>query len=348
MSRRRGDDADVHGLLNVCKARGFTSHEVVAVVRRTLGTRRVGHAGTLDPLAEGVLPVCVGRYTRLVDLIADTEKGYYAEIELGVSTTTDDAEGEVVECRDVPPLTSEMLEPVLAQFRGPIHQVPPAFSAIKVNGKRAYDLARRGASPGLVARPVTIHQLDLVRCEPAHLTVLVVCSKGTYIRSLARDLGAALGCGAHLTRLIRLWVGSFKLADAVSLDEIGVAARSGRLETVLRTADTALASLPALLVPDRRAIDLGYGRPWPAGVGAAPGRPTRVYDTSGRLLGLAEYDRRRQVWQPRLSLIQAQTAAAGSVTRGAATETPAPRAPGPEFSGTSENPNCPVGDEHDG
>src|SRR5262250_1642522 len=137
MARRRRDDADVHGLLNVCKARGFTSHDVVAVLRRTLGTRRIGHAGTLDPLAEGVLPVCVGRYTRLVDLLSDTEKGYYAELELGVQTTTDDAEGEIVARRPVPPLTAQALAPFLEPFRGEIMQVPPAFSAIKVAGRRA-------------------------------------------------------------------------------------------------------------------------------------------------------------------------------------------------------------------
>jgi tRNA pseudouridine55 synthase len=304
MSRRRRDDADVHGLLNVCKDRGFTSHDVVAVVRRTLGTRRVGHAGTLDPLAEGVLPVCVGRYTRLVDLISDTEKGYYAELELGAHTTTDDAEGEVVERRPVPALSAEAIEPILARFRGPIEQVPPAFSAIKVAGRRAYDLARRGAALELVARPVTIHRLDLVSWAPPCLTLLVVCSKGTYIRSLARDLGQMLGCGAHLTRLIRLWVGSFGLEAAVSLDEIGAAARSGHLDTVLRPADDALAALPALVVPEQRAIDISHGRVWPAAASRAPGDPTRVYDTSGRLLGLAEYDLRRLSWQPRLALIQ--------------------------------------------
>src|SRR4051794_17233373 len=200
MGRRRRDEADIHGLLNVCKARGFTSHDVVAIVRRTLGTRRVGHAGTLDPLAEGVLPICVGRYPRLVDLLGDTDKGYYAEIELGVRTTTDDAEGEIVERRDVPTITAEGLEPFLASLRGNIEQVPPAFSAIKVNGRRAYDLARRGAALELAARPVTIYRLNLVSWSSPRLSLLVVCSKGTYIRSLARDLGEMLGCGAHLTR----------------------------------------------------------------------------------------------------------------------------------------------------
>jgi tRNA pseudouridine55 synthase len=319
MGRRRRDDSDIHGLLNVCKARGYTSHDVVAIVRRTLGTRRVGHAGTLDPLAEGVLPICVGRYTRLVDLLADTDKGYYAEVELGTRTTTDDAEGDVVERRVVPELSDGTLEANLTTFRGQISQVPPAFSAIKVAGQRAYDLARRGATPELAARPVTIHRLDLFSWSPPRLTLLVVCSKGTYIRSLARDLGEALGCGAHLTRLIRLWVGSFGLEEAVSLEEIGAAASAGRLDSVLLPADDALAALPAVLVPERRAIDLGHGRNWPATVRRAPGIPTRVYDTNGRLLGLAEHDLRRHAWQPRLALIQ-ETASAASPSMATTTE----------------------------
>jgi len=308
MSRRRRDDADIHGMLNVCKARGYTSHDVVAVVRRALGTRRVGHAGTLDPLAEGVLPICVGRYTRLVDLLGDTDKGYYAEVLLGARTTTDDAEGEIVEERPVPPLTAETLAPVLDAFRGPIIQVPPAFSAIKVAGQRAYDMARRGDALELAGRPVTIHRLEVVAWESPRLTLLVVCSKGTYIRSIARDLGAALGCGAHLVRLVRLWVGSFGLETAVSLEEIQAAAADGRINDVLLPADTALAALPALLVPDQRAVDIGHGRPWPADAslattGRATGNPVRVYDTRGRLLAMAEHDPERNVWQPRLALV---------------------------------------------
>jgi tRNA pseudouridine55 synthase len=302
MARRRRDDADVHGLVNVCKPRGFTSHDVVAVVRRALGTRRVGHAGTLDPLAEGVLPICVGRYTRLVDLISDTEKGYYAEIELGARTTTDDAEGEVLEHRNVPVLTRETLELTLAAFRGAIVQVPPAFSAIKIEGRRAYDLARRGAAPVLTARPVTIHRLDVLTFAPPRLSLLVACSKGTYIRSLARDIGEALGCGAYLTRLVRLWVGSFRLERAVSLDEIRTAVDAGRVDGVVGGGEDALAGLPALVVPAERLIDLGHGRPWRTIIDCAPTDPARVYDTRGRLHGLAEYDGGRHVWQPRLAL----------------------------------------------
>jgi tRNA pseudouridine55 synthase len=308
MSRRRTDDADVHGFLNVCKPRGFTSHDVVAVVRRTLRTRRVGHAGTLDPLAEGVLPVCVGRYTRLVDYVSNGDKGYYAEIELGARTATDDAEGEIVERLPVPALSDTDLERALASFRGPIQQVPPIYSAIKVAGQRAYALARRGDAPELQARAVTIHSLDLVRWQSPTLTLRVACSKGTYIRSLARDLGEALGCGAHLSRLIRLWVGPFGLADAVSLDELAQAAADGSIGDVLHPAETALQTLPAIIVDARRLVDMTHGRPWPAQSADALDDPARVYDVGGRLLGLAELDPRRGLWQPRLALLGAPTA----------------------------------------
>jgi tRNA pseudouridine55 synthase len=305
MSRRRKDDADLHGLLNVCKPQGFTSHDVVAVVRRTLGTRRVGHTGTLDPMAEGVLPICVGRYTRLVELLTDTEKGYYAELELGARTTTDDAEGEIVERRPVPELSRSDLDAALARFRGPISQVPPAYSAIKVAGQRAYDLARRGDTPELAARDVVVYRLDATRWSSPRLGMVVACSKGTYIRSLARDLGEALGCGAHLTTLVRLWVGQFTLETAVSLDEIAQAASDGQLSQVLQTADAALASLPAIVVSPERLVDIRHGRPWPAGrpvdPAAQPG-PVRVYDTDGSLLALAEYDPQRRAWQPRIGL----------------------------------------------
>jgi tRNA pseudouridine55 synthase len=308
MSRRRADDADVHGFLNVCKPRGFSSHDVVAVVRRTLHTRRVGHAGTLDPLAEGVLPVCVGRYTRLVDYVSNGDKGYYAEIQLGARTTTDDAEGEIVEQLPVPPLAHDDLERTLANFRGSIEQVPPIYSAIKVAGQRAYALARRGDAPHLEARTVTIHRLELVRWQSPLLTLRVTCSKGTYIRSLARDLGEALGCGAHLSRLIRLWVGPFSLADAVSLDELAQAATDGTVADLLQPADAALQALPALVVEPRRLIDMTHGRPWPAQTGATLESPLRVYDVGGRLLGLAELDQRRRIWQPRLALVGAPAA----------------------------------------
>ena len=291
------------GFLNVCKARGFTSHDVVAVARRLLGTRRVGHAGTLDPAAEGVLPLCVGRATRLVERVAAANKGYYAEVILGVRTQSDDAEGEVLEAAPVPPLDRADVVAALGRFHGQILQRPPAFSAVKLAGRRAYQLARRGDVLRLQPRPVTVHRLSLHRWEPPSLAVTIVCSKGTYIRSIARDLGEALGCGAHLGRLVRLWVGDFRLADAISLDEIADAARAGQVGRVLAPPDTALGHLPAAIVDAARSADLRQGRPWAvADQLAADGTLARVYDPTGTLLGLASIDRRRGVWQPRLAL----------------------------------------------
>lgn len=305
MSRRSRDRDDLQGFLNVCKAPGFTSHDVVAVVRRTLGTRRVGHAGTLDPAAEGVLPICVGRATRLVDRLADADKGYYGEIVLGVRTTTDDAEGEVIGTADVPPLDDRVLDDALARFRGRIQQTPPQYSAIKVAGQRAYDLARRGDDVTLRAREVTIHRLTLHWWRPPRLAVTIACSKGTYIRSIARDLGEALGGGGHLARLVRLWVGQFSLDDALSLDELAERVQGGRMHEALLPADVGIRDLPALVVDPRRAVDMGHGRGWPtAGEGSMDETSplSRVYDTGGTLLGIVAADASRGLWQPRLAI----------------------------------------------
>lgn len=295
------------GFLNICKAPGFTSHDVVAVVRRILGIRRVGHAGTLDPAAEGVLPICVGRATRLVDRLADRDKGYYAEIAFGAQTRTDDAEGEVLEIAPLPELTPAALDAALDAFRGPILQRPPSFSAIKVAGRRAYDLARRGDDVRLQPRVVTVHRVTLHWWRPPRLALTVACSKGTYIRAIARDLGEALGCGAHLARLVRLWVGSFQLADAHSLDELAVAVRDDVVDRYLVPPDAALGDLPAAIVEPARAVDMQHGRGWPIREGVGGGVSlTRVYDTSGKLLGLATADRARGIWRPKLALTRTE------------------------------------------
>ena len=301
------------GFLNLCKAGGFTSHDVVAIVRRLLQTRRVGHAGTLDPAAEGVLPICVGRATRLVDRLADADKGYYGVVVLGVRTRTDDAEGEVVETSAVPPFDAAALDAALERFRGEIAQRPPQFSAVKVAGRRAYALARRGEEVKLQARVVTVHRLTLEWWRPPRLALSIACSKGTYIRSIARDLGEALGCGAHLERLVRLRVGPFVLAEAISLDQLGEAARAGCARRYLLPPDAALRDAPAAIVPAERAADMSHGRPWPmSGAAGAEGALTRVYASDGRLLGLALPDHDRRVWRPRLAMSQQASGDDGS------------------------------------
>ena len=231
------------GILNVCKQSGWTSHDVVAKVRRLARQKRVGHAGTLDPMAEGVLPVLLGRATRLADLVQSGDKEYRAEVHLGVATTTDDAEGELLERAAVPPFDRDAIEAALARFRGRISQLPPAYSAIKVQGQRAYAVARRGGAPDLRPRDVTISDLRLVDFGSDWLALDVRCSRGTYVRALARDLAVALGSVGHLTRLVRTAVGPFRIRDALTLDDIaaqGVAA-------ALLPPDRALPDAPAHL-----------------------------------------------------------------------------------------------------
>jgi len=223
------------GLVVVDKPGGITSHDVVSRVRRLAGTRKVGHAGTLDPMATGILVLGVNRATRLLGHLMLTEKAYDATIRLGVATTTDDAEGEVVSTSSTEGLTEDAIRSALAGFLGEIEQVPTTVSAIKVDGKRAYERVRDGEDVELKARPVTIHSLDVTRIEGPEVDISVRCSSGTYIRAIARDLGRALGVGGHLTALRRTAVGAFDLATASTLDEladqfvlvpIGVAARA--------------------------------------------------------------------------------------------------------------------------
>lgn len=244
------------GLVVVDKPGGMTSHAVVARVRRTLGTRKVGHAGTLDPMATGVLVLGVERATRLLGHLMLTEKAYTATVRLGATTTTDDAEGEVTAATDASHVTEEQVREALLAFSGDIDQVPSTVSAIKVDGKRAYALARAGEEVELKARRVTIHEIeaDGVRRERGFLDLdlRVRCSSGTYIRAIARDLGAALGVGGHLTALRRTAVGPFTLDGAnTDLDDLAV--------TPLAVA--ARASFPALDLDEEQAQAVRYGRP---------------------------------------------------------------------------------------
>jgi len=276
--------AELVGILNLDKPAAWTSHDVVARVRRLAGQRRVGHAGTLDPAATGVLPVLLGRATRLVELIQAGRKTYQATVCLGAATTTDDAEGETIATAPVPTLSCEQVAGVLRRFEGTILQTPPRYSAIKVGGQRAYAVARRGDEPALQPRPVTIDALHLLACDPPTLCLEVHCGSGTYVRALARDLGAALGTLGHLTALVRTRVGPFGLEDAIRLDtlaERGVAA-------VLLAADQALPTAPRVDVTDAEAAQLANGR----GValdGLAAG-DVWVYAPAGRLVCLGAAD----------------------------------------------------------
>lgn len=242
------------GLVVVDKAPGMTSHDVVARVRRLAGTRKVGHAGTLDPMATGVLVLGVDRATRLLGHLMLTEKAYDATVRLGVTTTTDDAEGEVLETRAVDDVDPQDVRAELARFVGDIEQVPTAVSAIKVDGKRAYARVRDGEQVELKARPVTIHELVVHDVALPDVRISVRCSSGTYIRAIARDLGAALGVGGHLTALRRTAVGPFDLAVARTLDELAEDV------AVLPIADAARATFPGVDLDEEQAAHVRVGR----------------------------------------------------------------------------------------
>lgn len=266
----------------------------MARIRRLAGQKRVGHAGTLDPLAEGVLLVLLGRATRLADYIQAGHKTYVATVKLGVSTETDDAEGSVLGVAAVPPLSRAGVESVLARFTGEILQAPPKYSAVKVAGRRAYAVARAGGEVELAPRPVTIYDVRLLDCSDSELCLEVCCSKGTYIRSLARDIALALGTLGHLSGLVRTRVGPFSIADSLTLDE--VAARG--VADALLPASRALPDAPVLCAGSDDARRLGNGQPIPAH--GLRSDSVWVYDPGQQLVCLASAD--GALVKPRLAL----------------------------------------------
>ena len=271
------------GLVVVDKPSGMTSHDVVARVRRLAGTSKVGHAGTLDPMATGVLLVGVDRATRLLGHLTLTEKAYDATVRLGAATSTDDAEGETVSTASVAHLTEDDVRSAAGAFLGAIEQKPSAVSAVKVDGKRAYARVRAGEDVDLPARPVTVHELLVTDVRPGEevldVDVSVRCSSGTYIRAIARDLGDALGVGGHLTMLRRTAVGPFTLADAHGLDALADDFEVVGLDDVARRC------FPTYALSEEQARDVGYGRRLEAAVGEGT---VAVLGPDGRFLALYE------------------------------------------------------------
>ncbi|MGN6686046.1 MAG: tRNA pseudouridine(55) synthase TruB [Actinomycetales bacterium] len=292
---RSARDSGAEGLLVVDKPAGWTSHDVVGRVRRLSGTRRVGHAGTLDPMATGVLLLGLGRATRLLGHLALTDKDYDATVRLGVATVTDDAEGEVTQTADrarLLPVTDDEIEAAVARLRGPILQVPSTVSAIKVDGQRAYARVRSGEDVELAARPVTVSRFDVrdIRRSEATLDVdvSVTCSSGTYVRALARDVGVDLGVGGHLTALRRTRVGPYPLSMAVPLPEPAAGEEGHPRLPLLSLTDAVTAAFPRREVDAERARLVRHGgRLAPAGLG--PG-PVGVFGPDNELLALVEED----------------------------------------------------------
>lgn len=273
------------GFLIIDKPSGVTSFSMVALLRRLTGVRRVGHAGTLDPLASGVLPVGIGAATRLIEYMDDDYKTYLASVRFGTSTTTYDAEGDVTATADASKLTSADVEAALAHFVGDIEQVPPVFSAIKLAGKALYKYAREGADVNVAARHVHVERIALLAFDNETAEIEVVCGKGTYIRSLAHDVGGVLGCGAHLAALRRTHSGGFGLADTHTPDAIASAAAADTLDELLLAMDRAVERRPAAIfdAPAARAIREGRDIQIPASTAA---QVCRAYTIDGSFVGM--------------------------------------------------------------
>ncbi|MCK5645668.1 MAG: tRNA pseudouridine(55) synthase TruB [Anaerolineales bacterium] len=284
------------GILVVDKPIGPTSHQIVSIVRRGTGIRKVGHAGTLDPRASGVLVLCLGQATRLSEYLSTSEKRYLAVIRFGASTRTYDSEGDILhETGSVP--KRKDIEEALFEFRGEISQVPPPYSAIKVQGKRAYQLAREGKPPELNARKVIIHELKLISYKKPDLTLEIECSAGTYIRSIAHDLGEMLSTGAHLAELKRLKAGPFTIDDAIPLPKLEVGLMVDKWERYVIPAADALPDFPVVKINQKNLDLIRHGHRIPADPSSSG--MARGISSDGELVAILEAVEDGTHWHPR-------------------------------------------------
>jgi tRNA pseudouridine55 synthase len=283
-SLKRRDE--VHGILLLDKPKGLTSNQALEQAKRLLGIRKAGHTGSLDPIASGLLPICCGEATKISPFLLESDKRYLVTVRLGASTTTGDAEGELVGRWPVPVLDRKMLEGVLDRFRGEIHQVPPMYSALKYQGKRLYDLARQGIEVERAPRRVRIYRLELLDFGADFLKLDISCSKGTFIRTLAEDIGKALGTGGYVEELRRTQVGIFSLQDAVTLDRLAEMAPAER-RALLLSIDSAVMELPQVVLADEMSFYVRRGQAVMIPKLKTQGY-VRLYNREGSFLGVGE------------------------------------------------------------
>lgn len=292
----------LNGIINIDKEAGFTSHDVVAKMRGICGQKKIGHTGTLDPAATGVLPVCLGSATRLCDLLTDKSKEYVTELLLGVTTDTQDTTGTVLSESAVT-VSEEEVRRAAEGFAGEYLQVPPMYSALKVNGKKLYELAREGKEVERAARPVTIYELEILEMKLPVVKMRVACSKGTYIRTLCADIGEVLGCGGTMKSLVRTAVGDFTLKNALKLSGLQTLRDQGRLEEALLPVDSVFADKPALHVKEefQKLLDNGnsfYPSCTVEGSTYAKGQWVRVYRENGSFAGIYAYREEKSWYGP--------------------------------------------------
>ena len=287
----------ISGVIVIDKPIGLTSHDVVQVVRRGTRIRRAGHTGTLDPRASGVLVVLVGPAVRLSEYVSASDKRYQAVIQLGATTDTYDSEGVVTKTASVEDITEELFEETLQQFIGEIEQVPPPYSAVKVKGKKAYEMAREGEEVELQPRRINVYSIELLEWAPPEAVIDVYCSSGTYVRSLAHELGEKLGCGAHLIGLRRTKSGRFTLRDATPLNKLRQSFDDGSWYQYLIPAAEALSDWPSLELPHELIENVRHGHRIPAEQGSP--KQIRAISEQGELVALLEFVDETCEWQPR-------------------------------------------------
>lgn len=279
------------GVVNVRKTSGPTSHDVVYDIRRIFNQKRVGHAGTLDPMATGVLVVCLGKATRIVEYLMGSPKEYVAKMVLGQSTDSEDSTGSITSEADASFVTRETLESAINSFIGEITQIPPMVSAVKHDGQRLYKLARQGKTVEREGRKVTIYSIELLDFTPAKLAeaqIRVQCSSGTYIRTLCSDIGDKLGCGAHMSALERTIVGGFIIENSLTIDQLRIAKDEGRLDCLVTDINTALKDMPSVLISDHGVDDIRYGRSVEVDGGYEIGQTVRALSSGGDLIAICE------------------------------------------------------------
>lgn len=289
MSRRDGQRRNVHGVLLLDKPVGLTSNRALQIVKRLFNARKAGHTGSLDPLASGLLPICLGEATKFSGFLLDADKRYWVRMRLGETTTTGDADGEIVATNPVPPLSSDDLRSVMEQFQGEIQQIPPMYSALRHEGKRLYELARKGEEVERKPRAVIIRELRLLGMEGVEAEFTVHCSKGTYVRTLVEDIGARLGCGAHVSALRRTGVGPYPGEQMVTLEQVHALAEAGleALDRLLLPIESSVQQWPEVQLSTDTAYYLKMGQPV-----VVPHAPTsgwvRIYTAGSRFIGVGE------------------------------------------------------------
>lgn len=292
----------IHGVLNINKEKGFTSHDVVAKLRGIVGQKKIGHTGTLDPDATGVLPVCLGKATKLCDMLTDKSKTYETVMLLGKTTDTQDISGEILSEGSLDEIDNDAVIKCIGEFVGDYMQVPPMYSALKVNGKKLYELARQGIEVERKARPVVIHEIKIIDVDLPRVRMEVFCSKGTYIRTLCHDIGQKLGCGACMEELIRTKVSRFELADSFMLQQVADMKEAGRLDEILVPIDAMFSDYEAVTLKKEFAAFAYNGNMFMPKhicerITLTDGKQVRVYDEDGTFIAIYAFCKEKWMFQ---------------------------------------------------